>query len=77
MLMLEVELVLGAAGTPGTTGLLPWLTPSSVKLTVPDGAWAPVPALVDVTTAVTVSALPGEGVDVAGVTTVEVGLGWD
>ena len=46
MVMLAVD------GVPCVTGSTPWLTPSSMKLTVPDGGSAPVPAFKDVMVAV-------------------------
>jgi hypothetical protein len=74
----EVELVLGAAGTPATKVPVPRLVPSSLKSTVPEGAEAPLPADEAVTTAVTTKELPGEmAVVAAGVTAVTVELGCD
>jgi hypothetical protein len=69
MLIVDVE------GEPVTTGLVPWLTPSSLKSTVPEGGSAPVPASSEVIAALTVKVAPPAGVFVDGVTVVEVELG--
>jgi len=54
-------------GVPGTTVAVPTATPSTVKVTVPDGGEEL--GLLDETVAVTCSELPGAGVVVAGVST--------
>lgn len=66
MVMLAVE------GDPEVTFALPWLAPSSVKLTVPVGCVEP--GVVAVIAAETTREVPAVGVRVAGVKTVVVEL---